>query len=98
MTNSDQPQISDILKRASESTPDAYAPPRHRAAMIQNVPAPDNVKRIAEWVTQLTWREAVTMASGIKARLEDRDVEQNDLTSAMVTWAEGMVQSNGNKS
>lgn len=78
-----RPDLRSILNRAGEAKD--YAPPHLRGTST------DNVKRIAEFVTKLTWREITTISDAVQQEYRRDGQDIPDLAEALVVWAEKLL-------
>lgn len=78
--------IRSILNRAGK--PEDFAQPHIRASAHST----DNIKRIAEFITKLTWREITTIALAVET--EYKKEGPPDLAEAFVIWAEKLLEEN----
>jgi hypothetical protein len=63
----------------------AFAPPSVRLAAAQNVTGSSRLQTIGQFVTALTYREAMAMGAGIAAKMKEGNAET--LTNAIQDWA-----------
>jgi hypothetical protein len=64
----------------------AFAPPSVRLAAAQNVTGTTRLQTIGQFVTALTYREAMAMGVGIASKMQG-EVNAEVLTRAMQDWA-----------
>jgi hypothetical protein len=63
----------------------AFAPPSTRLAATQRVTGSSRLQTIGQFVTALTYREAMAMGAGIAAKMKEGNAET--LTNAIQDWA-----------